>query len=74
MKLIIFGATGGTAIINHPELAILALGRMKDNIFPMSLTFDHRIIDGALGGAFLKRLGDIIESFDPQSGNFKIQY
>jgi 2-oxoglutarate dehydrogenase E2 component (dihydrolipoamide succinyltransferase) len=77
----------GTPIINQPEVAILAIGAIKkkpavietemgDMIairqkMWLSLTYDHRIIDGALGGAFLKRLGDYIESFDPHSGNFK---
>lgn len=77
----------GTPIINQPEVAILAVGAIKKKPAVMetefgdviairqkmwlSLTYDHRIIDGALGGAFLKRLGDYIESFDPQSGTFK---
>lgn len=78
----------GTPIINQPEVAILAVGAIKkkpavietdmgDMIairqkMWLSLSYDHRIIDGALGGAFLKRLGDYIESFDPVSGNFKL--
>ncbi len=78
----------GTPIINQPEVAILAVGAVKkkpavveselgDMIairhkMWLSLTYDHRIIDGALGGAFLKRLGDYIESVDPQTGNFKL--
>lgn len=78
----------GTPIINQPEVAILAIGAIKkkpavietdmgDMIairqrMWLSLTYDHRIIDGALGGAFLKRLGDYIESFDSLSGNFKL--
>jgi len=78
----------GTPIINQPEVAILAIGAIKkkpavietemgDMIairqkMWLSLTYDHRIIDGALGGAFLKRLGDYIESFDAQAGNFKL--
>ena len=77
----------GTPIINQPEVAILAVGAIKKKPAVLeteagdviairqkmwlSLTYDHRIIDGALGGAFLKRLGDIIESFDPGTGNFK---
>ena len=77
----------GTPIINQPEVAILAVGAIKKKPAVMetefgdviairqkmwlSLTYDHRIIDGALGGAFLKKLGDYIESFDPQSGTFK---
>lgn len=79
----------GTPIINQPEVAILAIGAIKKKpavietdlgdviairqMMWLSLTYDHRIIDGALGGAFLKRLGDYIESFDPETGNFKIQ-
>ena len=78
----------GTPIINQPEVAILAIGAIKkkpavietemgDMIairqkMWLSLTYDHRIIDGALGGAFLKRLGDYVESFDPHAGNFKL--
>ena len=78
----------GTPIINQPEVAILAIGAIKkkpavietemgDMIairqkMWLSLTYDHRIIDGALGGAFLKRLGDYIESFDQDTGNFKL--
>ena len=78
----------GTPIINQPEVAILAVGAIKkkpsvietdmgDMIairqkMWLSLTYDHRIIDGALGGAFLKKLGDYIESFDPETGNFKL--
>jgi 2-oxoglutarate dehydrogenase E2 component (dihydrolipoamide succinyltransferase) len=78
----------GTPIINQPEVAILAIGAIKKKPAVLetemgdviairqkmwlSLTYDHRIIDGALGGAFLKRLGDYIESFDPNTGNFKL--
>jgi 2-oxoglutarate dehydrogenase E2 component (dihydrolipoamide succinyltransferase) len=70
----------GTPIINQPEVAILAVGAIKKKPAVLeteqgdviairqkmwlSLTYDHRIIDGALGGAFLKRLGDYIESFN----------
>jgi 2-oxoglutarate dehydrogenase E2 component (dihydrolipoamide succinyltransferase) len=70
----------GTPIINQPEVAILAIGAIKKkpavletsegdviairHKMWLSLTYDHRIIDGALGGAFLRRLGDLIENFD----------
>ena len=70
----------GTPIINQPEVAILAVGAIKKKPAVLetpdgdviairqkmwlSLTYDHRIIDGALGGKFLKTLGDYIESFD----------
>jgi 2-oxoglutarate dehydrogenase E2 component (dihydrolipoamide succinyltransferase) len=78
----------GTPIINQPEVAILAVGAIKKkpavletelgdviairHKMWLSLTYDHRIVDGALGGAFLKRLGDYIESFDPETGSFKL--
>ena len=78
----------GTPIINQPEVAILAVGAIKKKPAVLetdfgdviairqkmwlSLTYDHRIVDGALGGAFLKRLGDYIESFDSETGNFKL--
>ncbi len=78
----------GTPIINQPEVAILAVGAIKKkpavletdfgdviairHKMWLSLTYDHRIVDGALGGAFLKRLGDYIESFDSETGNFKL--
>lgn len=70
----------GTPIINQPEVAILAIGAVKKKPAVLetadgdviairqkmwiSLTYDHRIIDGALGGSFLRTLGDYIESFD----------
>ncbi len=70
----------GTPIINQPEVAILAVGAIKKKPAVLetaegdviairqkmwlSLTYDHRIIDGALGGMFLKTLGNYIESFD----------
>lgn len=70
----------GTPIINQPQVAILATGSIekkpavmetptgdaivvRHKIF-LSLSYDHRIIDGALGGAFLRRIADILESFD----------
>ena len=70
----------GTPIINQPQVAILAIGTVekkpavietstgdvigiRHKMF-LSLTYDHRIIDGAYGGAFLRRLADILEGFD----------
>lgn len=70
----------GTPIINQPQVAILAIGTVekkpavietptgdvigiRHKMF-LSLTYDHRIIDGAYGGAFLRKLGDYLESFD----------
>lgn len=73
----------GTPIINQPEVAILAVGAVKKkpavietpegdviairHKMWLSLTYDHRIIDGALGGAFLKRVSDYIEAFSPDT-------
>jgi 2-oxoglutarate dehydrogenase E2 component (dihydrolipoamide succinyltransferase) len=71
----------GTPIINQPQAAILAVGTIekkpavletpsgdviaiRHKMF-LSLTYDHRVIDGALGGAFLKRIADYLENADP---------
>jgi 2-oxoglutarate dehydrogenase E2 component (dihydrolipoamide succinyltransferase) len=70
----------GTPIINQPQAAILATGSIEKKPAVMetptgdaivvrhkmflSLSYDHRVIDGALGGAFLRRIADILESFD----------
>ncbi|HEX9776161.1 MAG TPA: dihydrolipoamide acetyltransferase family protein [Actinomycetota bacterium] len=68
-----FGMDSGTPIINHPECAVLALGTIAkrpwvvgDAIEPrfvttLALSFDHRIVDGAEAGRFLRYLGDLIE-------------
>jgi pyruvate dehydrogenase E2 component (dihydrolipoamide acetyltransferase) len=67
------GGTHATPIINHPECAILALGAIKDEpvvvegkvevrkILPISLTFDHRIIDGAEAARFANDLKKHLE-------------
>lgn len=69
-----FGMESGTPIINAPEAAILALGAIVkrpwvvgDEVVPrdvmtIALTFDHRILDGAYAGRFLRHLGDLIEN------------
>jgi pyruvate dehydrogenase E2 component (dihydrolipoamide acetyltransferase) len=61
----IVGASYGTPIINHPEVAIVGLGKIEDRpvvrdgqivirkIMPLSLAFDHRVIDGVEAGRFL---------------------
>ncbi len=75
-----FGNIMGTPIINQPQVAILAIGSIKKrpmvletdqgdvigirHMMYMSLSYDHRIIDGYLGGSFLKRIADILEAFD----------
>ncbi|MFV0266416.1 MAG: dihydrolipoamide acetyltransferase family protein [Draconibacterium sp.] len=75
-----FGNIIGTPIINQPQVAILATGiiekkpavletpsgdviAIRYKMF-LSLSYDHRIVDGALGGAFLRRIADILENFD----------
>jgi len=75
-----FGSIMGTPIINQPEVAILALGIIKKrpevittekgdeiairNMMYLSLSFDHRVVDGFLGGSFVKRVADYFEQFD----------
>ena len=75
-----FGNLLGTPIINQPQLAILAIGAITKkpvimdtehgdiiairHMMFLSLSFDHRVIDGFLGGSFLKRIAENIENFD----------
>jgi len=75
-----FGNTSGTPIINQPQVAILGVGAIEkkpavietptgDAIairhkMILSLAYDHRVVDGALGGMFLKRISDYLEGFD----------
>ncbi|MFO7999633.1 MAG: dihydrolipoamide acetyltransferase family protein [Marinilabilia sp.] len=76
-----FQNTIGTPIINQPQVAILATGTIekkpavietpagdaiaiRHKMF-LSLSYDHRAVDGALGGQFLKRIADYLESVDP---------
>jgi len=75
-----FGSVMGTPIINQPEAAILATGIIKKraevmeraegdtieirHMMYLSLSFDHRIVDGFLAGSFLKRIADNLEGFD----------
>ena len=70
----------GTPIINQPEVAILGIGYIEKkpavietsegdviairHKMYLSLTYDHRIIDGSLGGAFVRRIADILENWD----------
>lgn len=68
-----FGGSGGVPIINYPEAAILAVGRMEEKaivrggailarpIMPLTLSFDHRLIDGVLAGKFLARFTELVE-------------
>lgn len=75
-----FGSVMGTPIINQPEVAILAFGIIKKraevietdkgdeiairSMMYLSLSFDHRVVDGFLGGSFLRRVADYFEQFD----------
>ncbi|TWP22945.1 2-oxo acid dehydrogenase subunit E2 [Apibacter muscae] len=75
-----FGNIAGTPIINQPQVAILAIGSIvkKPAVIEapqgdligirhkmiLSHTFDHRVVDGALGGMFIKRISDYLEDFD----------
>lgn len=75
-----FGSLMGTPIINQPEAAILATGIIKKraeviekpegdtieirSMMYLSLSFDHRIVDGYLAGSFLRRIADYLEQFD----------
>ncbi|MDA3868176.1 MAG: dihydrolipoamide acetyltransferase family protein [Salinivirgaceae bacterium] len=75
-----FNNITGTPIINQPEVAVLALGAIKKkpavietpsgdtigirHIMILSMAYDHRVVDGALGGMFLSRVGQYLEEFD----------
>jgi 2-oxoglutarate dehydrogenase E2 component (dihydrolipoamide succinyltransferase) len=75
-----FGSLMGTPIINQPEVAILAFGIIKKrpevittstgdeiairSMMYLSLSFDHRVVDGFLGGSFLRKVGDYLEQFE----------
>ncbi|MDR2224075.1 MAG: 2-oxo acid dehydrogenase subunit E2 [Flavobacteriaceae bacterium] len=75
-----FGSVFGTPIINQPQVGILALGAIRkvpavietpegdfigirQKMF-LSHSYDHRVVDGALGGQFVKRVADILEAWD----------
>ncbi len=79
-----FGNIMGTPIINQPQVAILAVGVIEKkpavietptgdvmairHKMYLSLSYDHRVVDGALGGGFLKRISDYLEGFDLDAG------
>lgn len=76
----VFGTVWGTPIINQPEVAILGVGAVRKipvvievdgsdtiairNIVALTLSHDHRLIDGMLGGLFLKEVKENLENFD----------
>ncbi|MER7767961.1 dihydrolipoamide acetyltransferase family protein [Kitasatospora sp. NPDC096140] len=69
----VFGVDGSTPLLNHPEAAILGVGRVVDKpwvtdgelavrkVTQLSLTFDHRVCDGAVAGGFLRYVADCVE-------------
>lgn len=75
-----FGNVMGTPIINQPQVAILAVGAIRKKpavieteygdviairqMMFCSLSYDHRVVDGFLGGSFLRKVGDYLEAFD----------
>ncbi|MFM7016639.1 MAG: dihydrolipoamide acetyltransferase family protein [Bacteroidota bacterium] len=75
-----FGNVMGTPIINQPQVAILAVGAIRKkpavietpmgdaiairHMMFLSLSYDHRVVDGSLGGSFLRRIADYLEQFD----------
>lgn len=75
-----FGNVMGTPIINQPQAAIMAVGAIKKkpavieteygdviairHMMFLSLSYDHRIVDGALGGSFVRRVADYLEAWD----------
>lgn len=77
-----FGSLMGTPIINQPQVAILAVGAIKKrpvvietdqgdsiairHMMYLSMSYDHRIIDGALGATFLNAVAKELENFNPE--------
>jgi len=75
-----FGNVMGTPIINQPQVAIMAAGAIRKkpavietptgdmigvrHMMYLSHSYDHRVVDGALGGMFVRRLADYLENFD----------
>ena len=69
----VFGVDGSTPIINHPEAAMLGVGRIVPkpwvhegelavrHVVQLSFTFDHRVCDGGTAGGFLRYVGDCVE-------------
>ena len=76
-----FDSITGTPIINQPQVAILGVGAIKKkpavletndgdviairHMMILSLAYDHRLVDGALGGMFIKKIKELLEGFDP---------
>lgn len=56
-----FGVDHFTPIINPPQVAILGVGRIREDRLTLSLTIDHRVVDGAAGGQYLSSLAAALE-------------
>jgi len=79
-----FGNVMGTPIINQPQAAIMAIGTIKKkpavietpygdtigirHMMYLSLSYDHRVVDGSLGGSFIRKVADYLENFDLNRG------
>lgn len=77
-----FDSITGTPIINQPQVAILGVGAIKKkpavletkdgdviairHMMILSLAYDHRLVDGALGGMYIKRVAELLEGFNPE--------
>jgi 2-oxoglutarate dehydrogenase E2 component (dihydrolipoamide succinyltransferase) len=75
-----FGNVMGTPIINQPQVAIMAVGAIRKkpavvetpsgdfigirHMMFLSHSYDHRVVDGALGGQFVRRVADYLEAWD----------
>lgn len=76
-----FGNLMGTPIINQPQVAIMAIGAIKKkpavleteagdviairHMMFLSMSYDHRVVDGMLGGSFIRKVADLLEEFNP---------
>jgi pyruvate/2-oxoglutarate dehydrogenase complex dihydrolipoamide acyltransferase (E2) component len=57
-----FGVDSFTPIVNPPQVGILGIGRIRESgVLGLSLTIDHRVVDGAPGGQFLMNLREVLE-------------
>jgi 2-oxoglutarate dehydrogenase E2 component (dihydrolipoamide succinyltransferase) len=80
----IFGNVMGTPIINQPQVAIMAMGAIRKKpavletefgdviavrqMMFLSMSYDHRIVDGMMGGSFIRKVADYLEQFDVNRG------
>ena len=78
-----FGNVMGTPVINQPQVAIMAIGAIRKkpavieteygdviairHMMFLSHSYDHRVVDGALGGMFVRKVADYLEQWDPET-------